>query len=137
MAANINDIEITTDMLDCVALALLYREDAITELRKVVTQKLTNKEMEALYRRILKCPEFETRKQEAVELESITLVDDNLDTVLLQYNQMLKKAKQEGKYEVAARILKEIRMIKAIDNEQNEFKIEITIDGKDINEPLA
>lgn len=134
MAANINDIEITTDMLDCVALALLYREDAITELRKVVTQKLTNKEMEALYRRILKSPEFETRKQEAVELESITLVDDNLDTVLLQYNQMLKKAKQEGKYEVAARILKEIRMIKAIDNEQNEFKIEITINGKDINE---
>lgn len=134
MAANINDIEITTDMLDCVALALLYREDAITELRKVVTQKLTNKEMEALYRRILKSPEFEARKQEAVELESITLVDDNLDTVLLQYNQMLKKAKQEGKYEVAARILKEIRMIKAIDNEQNEFKIEITIDGKDINE---
>lgn len=134
MAGNINDIEITTDMLDCVALALLYREDAITELRKVVTQKLTNKEMEALYRRILKSPEFEARKQEAVELESITLVDDNLDTVLLQYNQMLKKAKQEGKYEVAARILKEIRMIKAIDNEQNEFKIEITIDGKDINE---
>lgn len=137
MAANINDIEITTDMLDCVALALLYREDAITELRKVVAQKLTNKEMEALYRKILKSPEFEKRKQEAVELESITLVDDNLDTVLLQYNQMLKKAKQEGKYEVAARILKEIRMIKAIDNEQNEFKIEITIDGKDINEPLA
>lgn len=137
MAANIDDIEITTDMLDCVALALLYREDAITELRKVVTQKLTNKEMEALYRKILKSPEFEKRKQEAVKLESITLVDDNLDTVLLQYNQMLKKAKQEGKYEVAARILKEIRMIKAIDNEQNEFKIEITIDGKDINEPLA
>lgn len=134
MPTNINDIEITTDMLDCVALALLYREDAITELRKVVTQKLTNKEMEALYRKILKSPEFEARKQEAVELESITLVDDNLDTVLLQYNQMLKKAKQEGKYEVAARILKEIRMIKAIDNEQNEFKIEITIDGKDINE---
>lgn len=137
MAANIDEIEITTDMLDCVALALLYREDAITELRKVVTQKLTNKEMEALYRKILKSPEFEKRKQEAVELESITLVDDNLDTVLLQYNQMLKKAKQEGKYEVAARILKEIRMIKAIDNEQNEFKIEITIDGKDVNEPLA
>lgn len=134
MAANIDDIEITTDMLDCVALALLYREDAITELRKVITQKLTNKEMEALYRKILKSPEFEARKQEAVELESITLVDDNLDTVLLQYNQMLKKAKQEGKYEVAARILKEIRMIKAIDNEQNEFKIEITVDGKDINE---
>lgn len=134
MVANIDDIEITTDMLDCVALALLYREDAITELRKVITQKLTNKEVEALYRKILKSPEFEARKQEAVELESITLVDDNLDTVLLQYNQMLKKAKQEGKYEVAARILKEIRMIKAIDNEQNEFKIEITVDGKDINE---
>lgn len=134
MAKDIDNIEITTDMLDCVALAALYREDAITELRKVVTQKLTNKDMEALYRKIIQSPSFEKRKQEVVEMESVTLVDDNLDTVLLQYNQMLKKAKQEGKYEVAARILKEIRLIKAIDNEQNEFRIEITIDGKDVNE---
>lgn len=132
--ANLDDIEITNEIIDKVALALLYREDPVTELRKVVPQKLTNREMEQLYRRVIAHPNFDERKKEAVQMETLSLVDDDLDTVMLQYNQMLRKAKEEGKYEVAARILKEIRMLKAIENEQNEFKVEITIEGKDINE---
>ena len=46
---------------------------------------------------------------------------------MLFYNKLLKDAQREGKYEVAARILKEIKELKAIDNEQMRFEIIITV----------
>ena len=46
---------------------------------------------------------------------------------MLFYNKLLKDAQRESKYEVAARILKEIRELKAIENEQMRFEIVITV----------
>lgn len=125
------EIQITEEMLEKVALAQLYRDDPILELRKVVSSKLTSKEMDALYKRILKDPRFEETKKDAIKLEEATLIDDDSNTIMLYYNKLLREAQQEKKYEVAARILGEIRKLKAIDNEQTKFEIVFKIKEKD------
>ena len=126
-----NELQITEEMLEKVALAQLYRDDPILELRKVISSKLTSKEMEALYKRILKDPRFESTKKDAIKLEEATLIDDDPNTIMLYYNKLLRDAQQEKKYEVAARILGEIRRMKAIDNEQTKFEIVFKIREKD------
>ena len=125
------ELQITEEMLEKVALAQLYRDDPILELRKVVSSKLTSKEMDALYKRILKDPRFEETKKDAIKLEEATLIDDDSNTIMLYYNKLLREAQQEKKYEVAARILGEIRKLKAIDNEQTKFEIIFKIREKD------
>lgn len=125
------ELQITEEMLEKVALAQLYRDDPILELRKVVSSKLTSKEMDALYKRILKDPRFEETKKDAIKLEEATLIDDDSNTIMLYYNKLLREAQQEKKYEVAARILGEIRKLKAIDNEQTKFEIVFKIKEKD------
>ena len=114
-------------MLEAVALAQLYREDATLALRKIITAKLTSKEMIQLYKDILKHPKFQEVKNDAIKLEEVTLVDDDSDTIMLFYNKLLKEAQQEKKYEVAARILGEIRKLKAIDDAEQKFEIIITV----------
>ena len=126
-----NELQITEEMLEKVALAQLYRDDPILELRKVISSKLTSKEMDALYKRILKDPHFEATKKDAIKLEEATLIDDDSNTIMLYYNKLLRDAQQEKKYEVAARILGEIRKLKAIDNEQTKFEIVFKIREKD------
>ena len=125
------EVKITEEMLEKVALAQLYRDDPILELRKVISSKLTSKEMDALYKRILKDPRFEATKKDAIKLEEATLIDDDSNTIMLYYNKLLRDAQQEKKYEVAARILGEIRKLKAIDNEQTKFEIVFKIREKD------
>ena len=129
--ATTDDIEITEELMNAVALAQLYRDDPILELRKVISSKLTSKEMDALYKRILKDPRFEETKKDAIKLEEATLIDDDSNTIMLYYNKLLRDAQQEKKYEVAARILGEIRKLKAIDNEQTKFEIVFKIREKD------
>ena len=126
---DINDIEITEELMSAVALAQLYREDVVTTIKKLVPQKLTSTQMDMLYKKILTHPRFAEIKQDAINLECKTLVDDDMNTIMLYYNKLLKQAQYEGKYDVAARILKEIRQIKAIDNEQVKFEIDITVEG--------
>lgn len=129
--ANIDDVEITEELMDAVALTQLYREDVVTTIKKLVPQKLTSAQMDALYKKILTHPKFAEIKQDAINLECKTLVDDDMNTIMLYYNKLLKQAQYEGKFDVSARILKEIRQIKAIDNEQVKFEIEITVEGMD------
>lgn len=126
-----DELPITEEMLEKVALAQLYRDDPILELRKVISSKLTSKEMDALYKRILKDPRFEATKKDAIKLEEATLIDDDSNTIMLYYNKLLRDAQQEKKYEVAARILGEIRKLKAIDNEQTKFEIVFKLREKD------
>lgn len=123
---DINNIEITEDIMQAVALAQLYREDATLALRKVISQKLTNSEMSALYRRILKNPRLKEIQQDIIKMEKATLFNEDMDTIMLYYNKLLQDAQFEKKYEVAARILGEIRKLKAIDNEQMKFEIVIS-----------
>ena len=127
---SLEDIEITKEIMETVALAQLYRDDPILALRKVVKEKATESEMKTFYKKVLQHPDFSTVKSDAVMLESATLIDENTDTLQLYYNKLLKQAQFEKKYEVVTRILKEIRQLKAIDNEQSKFKIIIKLDER-------
>ena len=127
---SLEDIEITKEIMETVALAQLYRDDPILALRKVVKEKATESEMRTFYKRVLQHPDFSAVKSDAVMLESATLIDENTDTLQLYYNKLLKQAQFEKKYEVVTRILKEIRQLKAIDNEQSKFEIIIKLDER-------
>lgn len=127
--ASIDDVEITDELMYTVALAQLYREDAVTAIKKLVPQKLSSEQMSLLHRRILDHPKFDEVKQDAINIECKSLVDDDMNTIMLYYNKLLKQAQYEHKYDIAARILKEIRQIKAIDNEQTKFEISIKVEG--------
>ena len=124
---NVNDIEITDAMIDAVVSAQWYREDYVDNLRKAGIPKISNLEVQQLYKRILDLPDFNEKKKAAIDLQKMSLVEDDVDTMMLFYNKLLKDAQREGKYEVAARILKEIRELKAIENEQMRFEIVITV----------
>ena len=52
-----------------------------------------------------------------------TVYDDDRDTIMLQYNNLIRKATQEKKYEVVVRILDKIRMLQAIGDKEMEFKM--------------
>lgn len=130
-------MEITREMMEAVALSLLYNEREDTRLRQVVSKKMSSKEMEQLIKDIKLHPDFKDIKEDIVKIESAGLIDDNIDTILLQYNKMLQNATFEGKYDIAMRILKEIKQTKSIDNTENEFKITINYNPKDVDEIKA
>lgn len=130
-------MEITREMMEAVTLSLLYNEREDTRLRQVVQKKMSSKEMEQLIKDIKLHPDFKDIKEDIVKIESAGLIDDNMDTILLQYNKMLQNATFEGKYDIAMRILKEIKQIKSIDNTENEFKITINYNPKDVDEIKA
>ena len=123
------DIEVTREMMEAVAYAQLYREDEILALQKLNGGKrIANAEMKAVYKAIIQHPDFKQVKQDAIALECLTTVDDNIDTIQLNYNKLLRKAQAEGKYEVVLRVLDKIKQLKAIENEQMKFEIKITVD---------
>ena len=124
---NVNDIEITDAMIDAVVSAQLYIEDYVDNLQKAGIPKISNLEVQQLYKRILDLPDFNEKKKAAIDLQKMSLVEDDVDTMMLFYNKLLKDAQREGKYEVAARILKEIRELKSIENEQMRFEVVITV----------
>ena len=130
-------MEITREMMEAVALSLLYNEREDARLRQVIQKKMSSKEMEQLIKDIKLHPDFKDIKEDIVKIESAGLIDDNMDTILLQYNKMLQNATFEGKYDIAMRILKEIKQIKSIDNTENEFKITINYNPKDVDEIKA
>ena len=122
-----SNIEITREMMEAVVMAQLYREDVIKAITKLVG-KITNKDAEMLYKEILQHPDFSQIKEDLLKVEEATLIDENADTIMLYYNKLLKDAQFEKKYEVILRILKEIRQMKAIEDEQMQFEVTITVE---------
>ena len=53
---------------------------------------------------------------------------------MLQYNRLLEEAREEKKYEVAARILKEIKQLKAIEDDENKFEITFVIEHRNVGD---
>lgn len=126
---DIDGVEITDEMKEAVALAILYREDPILALRKVDScpKKISNRDLNLIYNKIRNAPDFEELKNSIKGVEAHTLVEDDMDTIMLMYNKMLRDATAEKKYDVIIRILKEIRQIKAIEDEQTKFEVVIRI----------
>lgn len=125
---DIDSIEITDELMEKVALAQLYRDDPLTEIRKALDIKLDTKSLEALYKRILSHDRFNIVKEDAIKLESSTLIEENTDTLLLYLNKLLKQAQFEKKYEVVTRIIQQIKQLKAVQNEEQRFEIIIKIE---------
>lgn len=121
------DLSITREMIEAVVLAQLYREDPSVRLRNAVTGKYTSAEFNKIYHDILNHPEFSKIKDEIIQTEKLTCVEDDSETVMLIYNKLLRDAQKEKKYEVAARILSEIRKLKAIDDAEQKFEVIITV----------
>lgn len=121
------DYEITRELMEAVVMAQLYREDIKTAIGKIVG-KITNKEAEKLYKEILQHPDFSKIKEDLLTVEEATLIDEDSDTIMLYYNKLLRDAQFEKKYEVILRILKEIKQMKAIEDDQTKFEIIITVE---------
>lgn len=121
------DLSITREMIEAVVLAQLYREDPAVRLRNAVTGKYTSAEFNKIYHDILSHPDFSKIKDEIIQTEKLTCVEDDSETVMLIYNKLLRDAQKEKKYEVAARILSEIRKLKAIDDAEQKFEVIITV----------
>lgn len=126
---DIDGVEITNEMKEAVALAILYREDPILALRKVDScpKKISNRDLNLIYNKIRNAPDFEELKNSIKSVEAHTIVEDDMDTIMLMYNKMLRDATTEKKYDVIIRILKEIRQIKAIEDEQTKFEVVIRV----------
>lgn len=125
---DINSIEITDEIIEAVALAQLYREDAKLAIRKKCSARMNNEELDKFYLKVLADPRFNEIKQRAIEIEKLTLVNDDTDTIMLFYNKILQQSQHEGKYEAVLRILKEIRQLKAIQNDEMDFKVIIEVE---------
>lgn len=130
------ETEVTEEMFEVVAEALLYKEDASMKLKqsKLCPKTWTMADLNRVYKYILKSPKFKEIQTSYEELESATLIDDNLNTIMLMYNKLLRDAQIEQKYDVVVRILKEIRQLKAIENEQMKFEIVFKIMEDNKNE---
>lgn len=134
-SSKVDSIEITREMIEAVALAQLYRDDPVVALRTVAAgYKLTARELDDLYRKVLTSKDYAEIKEETLQIEKSTLVDDDIDTVMLQYNRLLEEAREEKKYEVAARILKEIKQLKAIEDDENKFEITFVIEHRNVGD---
>ena len=88
-----------------------------------------------MYHDILSHPDFNKVKDEIIQMEKMTCVEDDSETVMLIYNKLLRDAQKEKKYEVAARILSEIRKLKAIDDAEQKFEVVITVKPPKVAEP--
>ena len=122
MAESHNEIEITREMLEAVVEAQIYREDPLIALKKYAG-KISADELNTLYKNVLRHPSLEEVKKDVKTLEEATLIDDDVNTINLVYNRLLRKAQFDGKYDIVAKILDKIRQLKAIDNNEMEFKI--------------
>ena len=121
--------DITEDMYQIVAEAVLYKEDVVGALRasKLIPKGYTQADVNTIIRYIIQSDKFQQIKEDFIKTEEATLIDENQNTVMLMYNRLLRNAQAEGKYDVVARILKEIRQLKAIENEQMQFEVTFKI----------
>ena len=125
----INPDVITDEMYQIVAEAVLYKEDTVGALRasKLIPKGYTQSDVNEIIRYIIQSEKFQQIKNDLIKTEEATLIDENQNTIMLMYNRLLRNAQAEGKYDVVARILKEIRQLKAIENEQMQFEVTFKI----------
>ena len=121
--------QITTEMYEALVEASLYGEDAELALKKIVPKSWTVGDTKAAIRYMQSNREkLEEVKNDIVQIEKASLIEQDQDTIMLMYKKLIEKAQKEGKYEVVTRILREIRQMKAIENEQMKFEVVIKVE---------
>lgn len=120
--------DITTEMYEAFVEASLYGEDPELALKKIVPKTWGMSDTKAAIRFMQSNKEkLNEIKKEIVDIEKASLIEQDQDTIMLMYKKLIEKAQKEGKYEVVTRILREIRQMKAIENEQMKFEVIITV----------
>lgn len=121
--------EITTEMYETLVEASLYGEDPELALKKVVPKSwgMSNTKAAIRFMQANKDKLNEVKK-EILDIEKASLIEQDQDTIMLMYKKLIEKAQKEGKYEVVTRILREIRQMKAIENEQMKFEVIIKVE---------
>lgn len=128
--ANIDfENDLTEEMYETVVKANLYGLDASLELKKIVPKSWTVNDTKQAIRYMQKQKDRMSEvKASFIELEKVSLIDHDQDTIMLMYKHLIEQAQEEGKFEVVTRILREIRQMKAIENEQMKFEIVIKVE---------
>lgn len=120
--------EVTGEMFEALVSASLYGEDTTLAIQKIAPKGWTKQDVKQAIRYMLSQKErMEEFKKVLVELEKTSLIDHDQDTIMLVYKRLMEKAAEEKKYEVVTRILREIRQLKAIENDQMKFEVVITV----------
>lgn len=121
--------EVTIEMYEALVESSLYGEDAELALKKIVPKSWTVGDTRAAIRYMqANKDKLNEIKQEIVQIEKASLIEQDQDTIMLMYKKLIEKAQKEGKYEVVTRILREIRQMKAIENEQMKFEVVIKVE---------
>lgn len=121
--------EITSEMYEALVQANLYGESPELELKKLVPKSWTVADTKRAIRFMqAQKDKMEEVKKSFIDLEKASLIDHDQDTIMLMYKNLIEKAQKEGKYEVVTRILREIRQMKAIENEQMKFEVIIRVE---------
>lgn len=116
-----DDIDVTEELCYAVAEAVINRDDIIKTITK--TTKCTNARAVVLQKEVLNSALYKQIFEDYKNTIKSTVYDDDRDTIMLQYNNLIRKATQEKKYEVVVRILDKIRMLQAIGDKEMEFKM--------------
>lgn len=124
--------EITTEMYEALVEASLYGEDPELALKRLVPKSWSMGDTKAAIRFMqANRDKLDEIKKEIVDIEKASLIEQDQDTIMLMYKKLIEKAQKEGKYEVVTRILREIRQMKAIENEQMKFEVVIKVERPD------
>lgn len=114
-------IDITDELCYAVAEAVLFRDDIIKAICKVA--KCQTSKALRLQNEILNSNKYKEIFEDYKQTIKGTVYEDDQDTILVQYNNLIRKATQEKKYEVVVRILDKIRQLQAIGDKEMEFKM--------------
>ena len=122
------DFDITDELCYAVAEAVMNREDIVKAIS--VTLRCTNVRAIELQKKVLSSPRYQEIFEEYKNMMKSTVYQDDQDTIMIQYNNLIRKATQEKKYEVVVRILDKIRMLQSIGDKEMEFKMTFAFEPK-------
>lgn len=114
-------IDITEELCYAVAEAVLLKEDICKAICKVT--RCGAARAIQLQKEVLSSPLYKQIFDDYKNIATSTVFQEDENTIMVQYNNLIRKATAEKKYEVVVRILDKIRLMQAIGDKEMEFKM--------------
>lgn len=124
-----DDFDITEELCYAVAEAVINRDDIVKAIMK--TTKCTTARAISLQAEVLNSDKYKEIFEDYKNTLKNTVYEDDQDTIMIQYNNLIRKATQEKKYEVVVRILDKIRQLQAIGDKEMDFKMTFCFEPTD------
>lgn len=121
--------ELTDELLYAVAEAVINRDNIIKAISKTIG--CTESKAVQLQKEVLSSPRYKEVFEDYKSMLKSTVYEDDADTIMIQYNNLIRKATQEKKYEVVVRIIDKIRQLQAIGDKEMEFKVTFDFEPTD------